>query len=186
LRNWADFRQPLVRRAVELTGGRAEFKNRHAPTWDGRSWHFARVRSEMHVVHEVAHWLAQPKCRDLPNYGLGKDPDGGPSTGYGMIERTWDRKALREIFDDLPNDADRIAFLKRQNDWEEEIATVLSVFLMRMCGFSGWLGEAKRTHLLEPGNEWKALLIAELLAERGVDLYDPIPGLLEKAVARAV
>ena len=161
-----------MRRAVELTGGRAEFRDREAPTWDGRCWHLWRIRSEMHVLHEVAHWLALPDCRHMPNYGLGKDPDGGPVTPPTALDRLLTEG--RTVLKTLDRDA-LVAIALAQLSWEEEVASVLSIRLLYLAGFSGWLGEAKRVHLHDARNEWKLWSIAELLKERGVDFENPIP-----------
>lgn len=173
MKSWKEMR-PIVRRAVEVTGGRAEFKDRRAPVWDGKGWHFARIRSEMHVVHEVAHWLANPLGRPFPNYSLGKDPDGGPVTTYdGMdIMFPWLRRFLAE---EKVGTEDAVALIQRELSWEEEITSVLSIRMLYLFGFSGWLGEAKRIHLLEPAYHWKTFQIVDLLAERGVDFLDPLP-----------
>jgi hypothetical protein len=107
VKNWREVR-PIVRRAVELTGGRAEFKDRRAPVWDGKVWHFARVRAEIHVIHEIAHWLALPQGRAFPNYGLGRDPDGGPLTGY---------EAITELFPTMRSSMTRRARRRTGSRW---------------------------------------------------------------------
>jgi hypothetical protein len=174
VKSWKEIR-PAIRRAVEMTGGRAEFKDRHAPTWDGKTWHFYRTRSELHVVHEVAHWLALPQARHLPNYGLGKDPDGGPRTGFDAIPILFPN--LGRVLQDMTNE-EGVDMLRRELSWEEEVATVLSIRLLYLLGVSGWKGEANRTHLLDERNHWKVFLIVEILKDRGVSFDDPIPGIL--------
>jgi hypothetical protein len=180
MRGWKEMR-PIVRRAVELTGGRAEFRDRHAPTWDGKSWHFARLRAEVHVVHEIAHWLALPQCRHLPNYGLGRDPDGGPRTppeACLVIMPGLAKLVATKVGDEDYMTATEVAEMIRSTlSWEEEVATVLSIRLLVETGFSAWKGEANRTHLLNPANWWKLFFVKEILEERGVDFYDPLPGL---------
>lgn len=181
MKSWREVR-PIVRAAVEATGGRAEFKDRHAPTWDGRCWHFARVRAEVHVVHEVAHWLAFPEGRRFENYGLGRDPDGGPRTGMHAVEILFPElpRLLAETDDDgrkAISEDDAFALIRNSLSWEEEVATVLSCRLLVDLGYTAWKGEANRTHLLDMRNWWKIWTIAELLKERGVDVYDPIPGI---------
>lgn len=179
MKGWRDVR-PAVRRALESTGAQVDFRNRHAPTWDGRMWHFARLRAETHAVHELAHWMALPQCRHMPNYGLGKDPDGGPRTipeALNLIAPTALESAAKaqdagddELWTTLK------VLLQGELSWEEEIATVLSIRMLHILGIAHWKGEAMRCHLLDPKNEWKVWAAAEILAERGVDVYDPLPG----------
>jgi hypothetical protein len=67
--------------------------------------------------------------------------------------------------------------VKHSLNWEEEIATVLTCRLAVVLGRTDWKGEANRTHLLDPRNWGKLWMIVELLKERGVDVYDPLPAL---------
>lgn len=180
-------------RAIELTAGRAEFKDtsRNRPTWDGEMWHFGRLRHETHVLHEVAHWILSP-WRALPNYGLGADPDGGKRT-LSFLLTTSAREdvdaALAEIgltereiqgldFEDLAAHVE--GCLKERLTREEELAAMLTVFLTRFAG-GNWMGVARTCSFFKlvqsEHSHLKFWMLAWEIARRGVDVHNPIPGL---------
>jgi hypothetical protein len=86
---------PFAVDAIARTHGLVEDLDFECPTWDGRVLHIARVETETNVLHEVAHWIAAERVeRRMPNYGLGKDPDGGrtPMGGRRRTSRTASRR----------------------------------------------------------------------------------------------
>jgi hypothetical protein len=126
--------------------------DRDRPTWDGRSLLIQRLPNEEHVLHEVAHWLiAWPWYRPLPNYGLGPDPDGGPS-------------------------ADVCTVGQEEADTQEALAAILTVSLMRHAGLDWETAFHQRLGRWGYGPDsilfWGHYL--RLLRLRSIDLQDPI------------
>lgn len=170
----------FVHHAIAITGGVAEWRGVRAPTWDGKIWHFARLKNEADILHEIAHWIVSPAAaRALPNYGLGTDPDDGPFTmqnlrpfldaaGIGEAVRTLGRLAPDRLLELLDEKADR----------EEELATVVTLILLRNAGLP-WADRVRRMYgrLFETGGDEAAAkfwgLVAEL-GKRGVDLVNPL------------
>ncbi|HEY2512750.1 MAG TPA: hypothetical protein VGI39_17910 [Polyangiaceae bacterium] len=169
--------------AIAATIGRVdESGKRSAPTFDGETLHIGRLKREDHVLHEIAHWLcAAPEHRALPNYGLGTDPDGGPETEYFLIDDIRNGRIPQEAGQAMRVllETDREAFLdilKEKLSREEELASVVSIILMRLAGLN-WRKEMARVFKPERTDEKHQARFWEFvgeLARRGVDLADPI------------
>jgi hypothetical protein len=162
--------------------GRVEDKDRSSPTWDGRVLHIARLRLDWHVLHEVGHWIcAKPEHRVLPNYGLGTDPDGGPSTKL-FVEADLKAGRLDAIGRELLTLAKTrpdllLDILKAKLSREEEVAALVSLILTHRAG-GPWKQEMNRVYRVHEVNEvvyaarfWE---IVEDAAERDIDLEDPL------------
>jgi len=54
-------------------------------TWDGEKLWVGMLDTNRpdFLLHELAHWLISSR-RNLPNYGLGQSPDGGPDTKLSL------------------------------------------------------------------------------------------------------
>lgn len=153
-----------VRRALALTVGRVDDRDRRAPTWDGAVLHIARIKREAHVVHEVAHWmLASEELRHRPNCGLGMDPDGGPETQLDVTRDAADRA--------------------------EALASFLTILLLRELGLP-WLRPAIEVNWFGPhgftGDEhaerfWCHALILNVL---GIDAVAPLAAFEARAIER--
>jgi hypothetical protein len=181
-------------RAIALTHDRVDHANLVAPTWDGTTLHIGRLKNEGHVLHEVAHWIvAPPARRSLPNYGLGRDPDGGPLTlPYPLASLD----EMSSLFAEVGLSTDGLAallapglkspaieFLHELSDsrtnHEEALTSIVTVILMRCAGIA-WAAEMHRvfgTLVSRPDGSgmtsfWAGC--AELAGERGVDLMDPL------------
>jgi len=65
------------------------------PVWDGRHLFAGAFMAASDLSHEIAHWLiAPPALRALPNFGLGRDWQGGDAgLVFGRAERL-DAEAL--------------------------------------------------------------------------------------------
>jgi hypothetical protein len=169
---------PFTLQAIAITGGRAEYERRNAPTWDGTCWHFARLESEAHVLHEIAHWIAAtPSERGCPNYALGSDPDGGPRTEIGLpiVEAILDvmRRASPLAFNRLPTDwsKDGVVLVGMLRDQREEESSLLTLMMMNAAGLEPAAERAFDGFVRDPACAWSA---AERLVERGIDPQDPL------------
>jgi hypothetical protein len=139
----------FARRAILVTlGGCVCSKNDSSPTWDGNALFLDRMPSETHVLHEVAHWLLAPECRRwMPNYGIGRDPDGGPDTPiYGGMT-------------------------SEEVDLEEGMAATLTIVLVRLAG-GDWYNEMRRSFL--PEDERMLWSYVYHITLRGIDVYNPL------------
>lgn len=170
---------PYTRDAIARTVVHVDDRNRHAPTFDGRVLHIARIRQEGHVLHEIAHWICCHKTehRALPNYGLGTDPDGGPETEIfhiadaraGRVEPSVMRTMAFLVADD-PEAFRRL--VAHSLSYQEELAAVVSVILLRRAGLP-WAKEMRRIFFKQGADDrfWGFL---KELTSRGVDLDDPL------------
>lgn len=167
---------PFTRDAIARTVVHVEDRQRQAPTFDGRVLHIARIQNEGHVLHELAHWVcSKAHHRELPNYGLGPDPDGGPFTEifHTSDARTGrvDPEVLAYLARLVNEDAERFREIIQQSlSYQEELASVVTIVLMRRAGLP-WAKEMRRVFGRVGERFWG--LVAEL-AERGVDLDDPL------------
>jgi hypothetical protein len=181
-------------RAIALTHDRVDHSNLVAPTWDGTTLHIGRLKNEEHVLHEVAHWIvAPPARRTMPNYGLGRDPDGGPLTlPYPLATLEEASSLLTEVglsTEGLPKlligglKSPAIEFLHELSDarteHEESLASIVTVILMRCAGMA-WASEMRRVFgklATRPDGFgmttfWEGCV--ELAGERGVNLMNPL------------
>lgn len=194
--------RPYTRRAIELTHGRVDqVADRDVPTWDGKTLHIGRLKQESHVLHEVGHWIVAPEWRRaLPNYGLGKDPDGGPVTVlWPLSSLEWAKDLVEEVglsTDDLPAvlaDPKNLAFTylydlaRHRTDRDETLAAVVTLVMTRLAGLP-WAAEMRRVFgklLVDPsgfGVEtfWEYCF---RLTAFGVDLMDPLAPFAARSAA---
>lgn len=167
----------FTRDAIARTIVHVEDRNRTAPTFDGRVLHIARIKREDHVLHEVAHWIcSKAEHRELENYGLGTDPDGGPETTIFQIT---DLRAgrvsadvaewLREVSGNEPEKFR--ALIQASLSYQEELASVVSLILMRRSGLP-WAKEMRRVFGKATDERFWGFVVE--LTSRGVDLADPL------------
>lgn len=189
---------PYTRQAIALTHRSVDQSNFTAPTWDGTTLHIGRLEQEGHVLHEVAHWIvAPPPRRTMPNYGLGKDPDGGEATvpyPLASIQETarlvadagLSTEGIEAYIDAgiaAGPKSPEFLFLHElaaaRTGHEESLAAIVTIVLMRLAGIA-WAAEmrrvfgklAKRPDGFGVTTFWEGC--AELVGERGVDLMDPL------------
>ncbi len=125
-----------------------EWNDPRPPTYDGRRWHLARLTSETDILHEVAHWIVAPaSARERPNYGLGTDPDGGPKVLADALSYVpeGDQAAAADV---IAKYAERdphgvIALFEAKSSREEELASVVTVILLRLAGLP-WAATMRR------------------------------------------
>lgn len=167
----------FTRDAIARTLVHVEDRNRTAPTFDGRVLHIARIKREDHVLHEVAHWLcSKEEHRALENYGLGTDPDDGPQTNVfhvtdmeaGRVEPT----VVEYMRDLVLHDPEKFrAVIQASLSFQEEIASVVSIILMRRAGLP-WAKEMRRVFGKATEERFWGFVVE--LTKRGVDLVDPL------------
>lgn len=170
--------RPYVLRAIEITGGSADWRDERSPTWDGRMWHFARVKNEGDLLHEVAHWIIAPAAaRLLENFGLGTDPDDGPFTpvdlGPFLADSVEMRRNLATLAERAPDTA--IAIVREKTDREEALAAVVTIVLLRIAGLA-WAKRVREGEYFAVGRDRPEIFwgyVRELSA-RGIDLDDPL------------
>lgn len=174
---WRDL-TPFTQDAVLRTHVRWDGSDRaDVPTWDGSVLHLGRLEKENHVLHEVAHFIAtRPWHRALPNYGLMRDPDGGPSVDSfirhdiqtGRIPPDGQR-LMRDLARVAPDKL--MAIIDHKMALEESLAAVVSVRLLAAGGLA-WADEMRRVFgQATPEMFWTYV---QTLAQRGVDLDDPL------------
>lgn len=160
-----------------------EWKNERAPVWDGARWHLARVKTNEHAIHEIAHWIvATNEARALPNYGLGTDPDDGPRTEPDLLayvsdahDREEAARTLIELYENDPRSFLRLYEAKLAR--EEELAAVVTVLLLRNGGMP-WAAMMRKT-FMKPGVDPAAMSnkfwgLVRDCAMRGVYLENPL------------
>jgi len=181
---------PFTLDAVTITGGRAEYSRVDVPTWDGSCWHFARLHSEAHVLHEVAHWIvATEQERAAPNYGLGTDPDRGPLMAYAdpVLARAANcvRKA-EEIAGRFTSEqaASVLRVAKILADERELEATVVTIFLVaRVSRLRVEDHRSFRALVHERAED--AWLAVRRLNQRGIDPQNPLGPYEARRVSRS-
>lgn len=151
---------PFTIDAIARTHGAVEDRDELAPTWDGKVLHIARIQQEDHVLHEVAHWVvAEPEERRTPNYGLGKDPDGGPET---------------------PS-----TFVGGYGSWKEEEASLVTTVLECAAGLPWGHGAKGQLPWMRGERESLFWLMVGDLRDRGIIANDPLRGFPPKRRRRS-
>jgi hypothetical protein len=181
---------PWVADAVTRTHGLWDNSDRgDIPSWDGKTLHLGRLTCEANVIHEVGHYIVAPaRHRVLPNYGLRRDPDGGPSTDSFIVtdmkSGVYPVDVLRMMRDLARTAPDRfMQIIDAKEALEEALASFVTVRLLAQGGLP-WAAEMRKVfgklltadpYAAEMGNGMERFwaYFAEM-EKRGIDPHDPL------------